>query len=136
MLLQSSCPSSVQSSGCSGYPGGPLYVFDPQQPWTAFKGGPPGKPAPARNAWVSNPREIGAFARCTRVTIMHSSSEGADGKLYFGNKRKLYIMAAGRKPKLLSSMRMSAPVFSTPIAANGVLYVASNRYLWAAHLTP
>lgn len=60
----------------------------------------------------------------------------ADGKLYFGNKRKLYIMAAGRKPKLLNSMRLSSPVYSTPIAANGVLYVASNRYLWATHLTP
>jgi len=58
----------------------------------------------------------------------------ADGKLYFGNKRDLYIMAAGRKPRLLSSIRMSAPVHSTPIAANGVLYVASNRYLWAARL--
>jgi outer membrane protein assembly factor BamB len=60
----------------------------------------------------------------------------ADGKLYFGNKRMLYIMAAGRKSKLLSKMRMSAPVYSTPIAANGVLYVASNRYLWATHVTP
>jgi outer membrane protein assembly factor BamB len=60
----------------------------------------------------------------------------ADGKLYFGNKRMLYIMTAGRKSKLLNKMRMSAPVYSTPIAANGVLYVASNRYLWATHLTP
>ena len=59
----------------------------------------------------------------------------ADGKLYFGNKRNFYIMAAGREPKLLSSMRMSAPVQSTPIAANGVVYIASNRFLWAAALT-
>ena len=59
----------------------------------------------------------------------------ADGKLYFGNKRRVYIMAAGRTPKLLSAIRLSAPAFSTPVAANGVLYVASNRYLWATHLT-
>ncbi|MCK4294321.1 MAG: PQQ-binding-like beta-propeller repeat protein [Planctomycetes bacterium] len=59
----------------------------------------------------------------------------ADGKLYFGNKRSFYILAAGRELKLLSTLRMSAPVFSTPIAANGVLYIASNRYLWAAQVT-
>ena len=59
----------------------------------------------------------------------------ADGKLYFGNKKKFFIMAAGRKAKVLSSQRMSAPVCSTPIAANGVLYIASNRYLWAAQVT-
>ena len=60
----------------------------------------------------------------------------ADGKLYFGNKKNFYIMAAGRKPKVLDTLRMRAPVYSTPIAANGVLYVTSNRYLWAAQLRP
>ena len=45
-------------------------------------------------------------------------------------------MAVGREPKLLCKARMSAAVHSTPIAANGVLYVASNRYLWAAQVTP
>ncbi len=59
----------------------------------------------------------------------------ADGKLYFGNKRDFYIMAAGREAKLLSSMRMSAPVHSTAIAANGVVYIASNRFLWATAMT-
>ena len=60
----------------------------------------------------------------------------ADDKLYFGNKKNFYIMTAGREPKLLSTSRMSAPIYSTPIAANGVLYVASNRYLWATQVTP
>lgn len=55
----------------------------------------------------------------------------ADGKLYFGSKRDFYIMAAGREAKLLSTMRMSAPVHSTAIAANGTVYIASNRFLWA-----
>jgi len=59
----------------------------------------------------------------------------ADGKLYFGNKRNFYIMAAGREAKLLSTMRMSAPVQSAPIAANGVVYIASNRFLWATAMT-
>ena len=60
----------------------------------------------------------------------------ADGKLYFGNKKNFYIMTAGRKPDLINKLRMSAPVYSTPITANGVLYVASNRYLWATQVTP
>jgi len=60
----------------------------------------------------------------------------ADGKLYFGNKKNFYIMTAGREPKLLSTSRMSAPVYSTPIAANGTVYIASNRYLWATQVTP
>lgn len=59
----------------------------------------------------------------------------ADGKLYFGNQRNFYIMAAGKKAQLLSSMRMSAPVNSTAVAANGVVYIASNRFLWATALT-
>ena len=59
----------------------------------------------------------------------------ADGKLYFGNRKRFYIMVAGREPKMLSTLRMSAPVYSTPIVANSVLYVASNRYLWATQVT-
>lgn len=59
----------------------------------------------------------------------------ADGKLYFGNQRNFYIMAAGREAKLLNSMRMSAAVHSTAVAANGVVYIASNRFLWATGLT-
>ena len=68
----------------SGYPAGPLYVFDPKLPWTVYKGGPPGHPAPDRTNPVSNPRELGSFGKDTRVAIAHSSALGADGKLYFG----------------------------------------------------
>jgi outer membrane protein assembly factor BamB len=60
----------------------------------------------------------------------------ADGKIYFGTSKSFYIMAAGRQPKLLSKVHMAAPVYSTPIAANGVLYIASNRYLWATRVAP
>ncbi len=55
----------------------------------------------------------------------------ADGRLYFGNKQTFYVMAAGKQPKVLSQIRLGSPVYSTPIAANGVLYVASQKYLWA-----
>jgi len=68
----------------SGYPGGPLQVFDPERPWTVHKGGPPGRPAPSRWDAASNPREIGSLGKDTRVAIAHSSALGADGRLYFG----------------------------------------------------
>jgi len=67
----------------SGYAGGPLFVYDPKQPWTLGKGGPPTRPAPSEGSAASNPRRIGEF-RTTRVAIMHSSALGADGKIYFG----------------------------------------------------
>jgi len=68
----------------SGYPGGPLFVFDPAQPWTLGKGGPPGDAPPDRGDRRSNPRLIGEFYRSTRVGLMHSSALGADGRVYFG----------------------------------------------------
>ena len=55
----------------------------------------------------------------------------ADGKLYFGNQKEFYIMAAGKEPKILSKIHLGSAVYSTPVAANGVVYVASQRYLWA-----
>ncbi len=67
----------------SGYAGGPLFVYDPAQPWTLGKGGPPTHPPPGEGSAASNPRRIGEF-RATRVAIIHSSALGADGKLYFG----------------------------------------------------
>lgn len=55
----------------------------------------------------------------------------ADGKLYFGTQKNLYIMAAGRQMRLLDKIRLGSPVYSTPIAANGAVYAASQHYLWA-----
>ena len=66
----------------SGYSGGHLFVFDPRWPFTLGKGGPPGDPAPHQT--VSNPRYIGDFDVTTRVGLMHSSAQGADGRIYFG----------------------------------------------------
>jgi outer membrane protein assembly factor BamB len=55
----------------------------------------------------------------------------ADGKLFVGTKKAFWIMAAGKELKVLSELHLGSPVYSTPIAANGVLYVASQQYLWA-----
>jgi outer membrane protein assembly factor BamB len=73
--------------------------------------------------------------RCYWVHDMGAETWGgalvADGKLYIGNKRKFFILAAGKKPEVLCEVGLGAPAYSTPIAANGVVYVASQRYLWA-----
>jgi outer membrane protein assembly factor BamB len=56
----------------------------------------------------------------------------ADGKVYIGNEDGLlYIFEAGPKQKLLARIDMHAPVYSTPVAANGVLYVATQTHLYA-----
>lgn len=68
----------------SGYPGGPLFVFDPKRPWTAFRGGPPGHPAPGLSDAQCNPRRLGSLEASTRVAIARSSAIGADGRIYFG----------------------------------------------------
>jgi outer membrane protein assembly factor BamB len=68
----------------SGYSNGHLFVYDPQREWTLSKGGPPGRPAPQQGDVRSNPRYLGDFDRTTRVALMHSSTIGADGRIYFG----------------------------------------------------
>ena len=60
----------------------------------------------------------------------------ADGKLYFGNQKEFFVMATGKEARVLSRVRLGSPVYSTPIAANGVVYAASQNYLWAAQSLP
>ena len=55
----------------------------------------------------------------------------ADGKVYLGTKKSLLVLAAGKEKKLLANIHLGSPIYCTPVAANGVLYVASQRYLWA-----
>jgi outer membrane protein assembly factor BamB len=55
----------------------------------------------------------------------------ADGKIYIGTRRGLTVLKAGRRPQHLADMRLGTRVPSAPVAANGVLFVASNRELWA-----
>lgn len=56
----------------------------------------------------------------------------ADGKLYIGNKRMFFVMAAGKEAKVLGEVRLGNPIYSTPVAANGTVFIASQHYLWAA----
>jgi outer membrane protein assembly factor BamB len=56
----------------------------------------------------------------------------ADGKVYIGTRRgDFLILAAGREKRLLSTVRLDAPVHSTAAAANGTLYVATMSRLYA-----
>jgi outer membrane protein assembly factor BamB len=61
----------------------------------------------------------------------------ADGKVYVGtNRRDFWILAAGRQKKVLSTVQMDSAVSATPTAANGVVYVATMRKLYALKKTP
>ncbi len=63
---------------------------------------------------------------------MMGSTLVADGKVYAGNKSgKLTVLAASKDEKVLAEVRLRAPMHCTPVAANGVLYIACHRYLYA-----
>jgi outer membrane protein assembly factor BamB len=55
----------------------------------------------------------------------------ADGKVYLGTKKSFWVLAAGKQLRVLHEIHLGTAVWSTPVAANGVLFVASQRYLWA-----
>lgn len=61
----------------------------------------------------------------------------ADGKVYVGSYGgDLAILAAGREKKELATIKLDAPIGSTPVAANGVLYINSLNTLYAISLPP
>jgi len=47
----------------------------------------------------------------------------------------LYVFAHGKEKKLLQRIECSSPIFSTPVVANGVLYVGSQTHLYAVKET-
>jgi len=63
---------------------------------------------------------------------MWGSTLVADGKVYVGTRRgEFWVLAAGKEKRVLSSIRLDAAVISTPVAANGVLYVGTMTRLYA-----
>ena len=55
----------------------------------------------------------------------------ADGKIYLGTKKGLVVMKAGKEKPTPTIIPLGTPAYATPVVANGVLYVTSQRYLWA-----
>lgn len=65
---------------------------------------------------------------------MWGSTFVVDGKVYVGDEDgDFVVLAATKEKKVLSETNLGAPVYSTPIVANGVIYVQSNTHLYAFH---
>lgn len=61
-----------------------------------------------------------------------SSALVADKKIFVASRGgDFWILDEGKAPRVLHSVRFSNPVNSTPVAANGVLYIATMRTLYA-----
>ena len=61
----------------------------------------------------------------------------ADGRVYACNEKgQVYIFAAAREKKLLDKVTLDSPIYATPVAANGVLYLATKTTLYAFAKTP
>lgn len=62
---------------------------------------------------------------------MWGSTLVADGKVYVGDEDGDFtVLKADKKKELISETNLGAPVYSTPIVANGTIYVASNTHLY------
>ena len=65
---------------------------------------------------------------------MWGSTFVADGKVYVGDEDgDFVVLASDKKMTLLSETYFPAPIYSTPIVANGVLYVATQSHLYALY---
>jgi outer membrane protein assembly factor BamB len=56
----------------------------------------------------------------------------ADGKVYIGTRRgEFWILATGKEKRVLSTVRLDAPIHSSVVAANGTIYVGTMTRLYA-----
>jgi outer membrane protein assembly factor BamB len=56
----------------------------------------------------------------------------ADGKVYIGDEDgDVAVLEAGKEMKLLAEINMGTAVYTTPVARDGVLYIASRNRLYA-----
>jgi outer membrane protein assembly factor BamB len=55
-----------------------------------------------------------------------------DGKLYLGDEDgDVVILQEGKTKKVLAEVNMGSSVYSTPVPANGVLYISNRNQLYA-----
>ena len=55
-----------------------------------------------------------------------------DGKVYLGDEDgDVVVMEASKEKKLIAEMNMGSSVYSTPVPANGVLFIANRNQLFA-----
>ncbi len=72
------------------------------------------------------------YWRYDTMSAVWSSPYVVDGKVYLGDEDgDLVVMEHGKAMKELAVMDMQNSVYSTPVAANGVLYIANRRTLFA-----
>ena len=83
---------------------------------------------------------VHCFDAATGTEIWKHDTEGhiwgalyvADGKIYVGNENgQLVILATGKTDKLIATIDLKDAIYSTPVAANGVLYVGTAANLFA-----
>jgi outer membrane protein assembly factor BamB len=61
-----------------------------------------------------------------------SSTLVAGNKILLGTeKRDFWILQTGRELKVLNKIRFPDRIYNTPVIAQGVLYIATERYLYA-----
>ncbi|MDD5520144.1 MAG: PQQ-binding-like beta-propeller repeat protein [Kiritimatiellae bacterium] len=63
---------------------------------------------------------------------MWASTLAADGKVYIGTRRgEFVVFAASKEKRVISAIELNSPISGTATAANGVLYVVTQKYLYA-----
>jgi outer membrane protein assembly factor BamB len=63
---------------------------------------------------------------------MWGSTFVADGKVYCGDEDgDVRVFADDKELKVISEVNMNSPVYSTPIVANGVMYIGTQAHLYA-----
>jgi outer membrane protein assembly factor BamB len=61
----------------------------------------------------------------------------ADGKVYLGDEDgDVVVLEAGKALKKLAEMNMGSAVYSTPVAANGALYIMNASRLFSIAAPP
>ena len=66
------------------------------------------------------------------LAAMWGSPLLVDGKIYLGDEDgDVVVLQAGREKKVLAEMNMGSSIYSTPVPANGVLFINNRNQLFA-----